>query len=342
MTAPNGDLIQIETGPGEVEALLDELFAKPRRAIMKWSAVTGQTAQVRLAYPGQHLASLVTGMRGRGTAARGVDLVDGSEVKSCSRADQLGQCKNCGAGVLPYVAECPECGGGAIRRKTDSHWIISVKTEQELKQYLEGPRLMLILFDRDISDKSKMRVRAWEVWPREARHAYFVWFLDNYYRQNYLVKVEVGEQPAPCNLHPLKRDFYLMCPVLVFEALIHDADTEHAIPEIVSFVAPTKDRSDLAAEVIPATVLKPGERLALVTGNVDPEVVSRWTRGEIAPGDVRRLLGTSGGGQVLARAIREVDEGAVSLLPRLEKRIKRTPSDYHRRIPGSSWPSNSG
>ena len=88
--------------------------------------------------------------RKRHCGAAGVDLADGSEVKSCSRADQLGACKDadCLSPVLPHEAVCPQCGGSSITRKDDSHWILVIKSKQELDQYLEGPRIVLILFDR--------------------------------------------------------------------------------------------------------------------------------------------------------------------------------------------------
>ena len=46
-------------------------------------------------------------MKGTATGARGNDIVDGSEVKSCCRLDQSDKCKNCNKSVLRNDSECP-------------------------------------------------------------------------------------------------------------------------------------------------------------------------------------------------------------------------------------------
>ena len=114
-----------ETSEGLIKECIKDLYLDPRNLIRKWSQITKQTCQIRMAYPSQHLASVITGIKGVGTAARGDDLSDGSEVKSCSRADQLSECKSCGAKVLVWQKECPICGSIDINIKTDSHWIFS-------------------------------------------------------------------------------------------------------------------------------------------------------------------------------------------------------------------------
>ena len=68
--------------------------------MIKWSSITNQTPNLKIGYPGQHLASLITGISGTGTGARGDDIADGSEVKSCSRVDQVDKCENCKSNVM--------------------------------------------------------------------------------------------------------------------------------------------------------------------------------------------------------------------------------------------------
>jgi hypothetical protein len=188
-----------------VEELLRELFVEPRTAVYKWSKITHQTAQVRLAYPGQHLASVVTGVPGAGTAARGDDLRDGSEVKSCSRADQLGKCNLCSSNVLASLDACPACASKDVERKTDSHWILTVTTDQELDLLLnQVPRVVFVLFDRPAQSANAIQIRIWEVWPGAARHRHLVGFIEDYYLNNYKAKLQSGLKPSPCNLHPLQ------------------------------------------------------------------------------------------------------------------------------------------
>ncbi len=216
-----------ETSPELAETCLRDLYLNPRRSLEKWSKITEQTMQVRLAYPGQHLASVITGVKGAGTAARGDDLSDGTEVKSCSRADQLSECNNCGAKVLAWQEECPDCKSTDINIKTDSHWIINIPSEKELDIYLNHiPRLILILFDRPEQATNIIRVRAWTVNPK---HPYYRAFLEDYYHNNYLKKVQQGRNPAPCNLHPLQYDFHMMEPSLIFEAQVDIDNGEVAI-----------------------------------------------------------------------------------------------------------------
>lgn len=203
-----------------IKECLHDLYIEPRRNLFKWSQITGQTPQVRLAYPGEHLAALITGVEGAGTAARGDDLLDGTEVKSCSRADQLSECRDCGEKVLVWQEECPECESDNINIKTDSHWIFSIRSEKELDLYLNKvPRVILMMFDRESHETDEIRLRAWEVDPDQW---YYRAFLRDYFENNYQVK----SNPAPCNLHPEKYDFYMMEPHLIFHADIDIEDDE--------------------------------------------------------------------------------------------------------------------
>lgn len=323
---PEDRHVTIPTDDALVLALLHDLFLQPRAALLKWSKVTSQTAQVRIAYPGQHLASLVTGVRGAGTAARGDDLLDGSEVKSCSRADQLGSCRECDERVLPFLEECSSCGSSNIVRRQDSHWILSIKSEQELRQYLEMPRIVLVLFDRPPGELAKIRSRIWEIWPTYERHQYFEWFVVDYWENNYKLKRSKGLTPAPLNLHPLKFDFYMMNPVLIFEASI-DVDSHDA--EIMHWVAPTGDRSECQVEVMPSSAVK-RELLQELIIELDDLELAECLYGEITSGEaaqMRREISPD----ILADQLIRITESSRLKLPRPNKRIKLTPPTYTRR-----------
>jgi hypothetical protein len=196
-----------------VEDILQDLFVTPRAAVRKWAERTNQTAQAKTAYVGQHLASVLTAIPGEGTAARGNDLIDGSEVKTCSRADQLGKCRTCGSPVQEWRPACSQCGSTDVNRKTDSHWLFAIRSDAELEQLLRDARVVFILLDRT-HGQSDIRVRAWEVWPNHPDHEYFRAFAEDYYRNNYLVK---AAKAAPANLHPLKFDFLMMNPLRIFQ-----------------------------------------------------------------------------------------------------------------------------
>ena len=110
-----------------------------------------------------------------------------------------------------------------INIKTDSHWIFSIKSEDELHLLLNNiPRMILILFDKESIETDDIRLRAWAIDPK---NKYVREFFNDYFYNNYMKKTN----PAPCNLHPLKFDFVMMKPELIFYA---DIDIENKIIEI--------------------------------------------------------------------------------------------------------------
>ena len=99
----------------QIVEFIEELIIEQRKNCAKWSRITDQTATLRIGYPGQHLASLTTGVKGEKTGARGNDLSDGSEVKSCSRVDQLDKCNECDSPVLRREERCGYCKSTDIK-----------------------------------------------------------------------------------------------------------------------------------------------------------------------------------------------------------------------------------
>lgn len=309
--------------------MLDDLFVKPRALIGKWAEITHQTAQARLAYPGQHLASVVTGVRGTGTAARGEDLEDSSEVKSCSKADQLGSCEACGAPVPAWMEDCPKCSSPEIKRKDDSHWIVSIRRKTELEQLAKTRRVILVLFDRTAASRSDIRVRIWEVWPDDERCGYFKEFISDYYNNNFLKKREAGLEPAPCNLHPLKFDHLMMNPVKVLDAHINSPDRTNAKAHIDFLYPAEADRSELNPEPMPVTALKKGEIPVLASS--DPLRFEHCLRAGKTIADVENALARKDPIRALAPIITDIPWQLRRELPMRQKRIKTTKSTYKRR-----------
>ena len=130
---PNTRLIRIPNGISLVPQLLSNLFIEPRKKAVEWSRITQQTPNMKVGYPGQHLVSLITGMPGERTGARGNDLIDGSEIKSCSRVDQVDECLECKNKVLRIENSCSICGSQNIDRKNDSKWLFTIRSENDLK-----------------------------------------------------------------------------------------------------------------------------------------------------------------------------------------------------------------
>ena len=197
---PNREFITIDNNLELVEQFLNELIVSPKRLLRNWASITNQTPAAKIGYIGQHLASLLTGVKGTRTGARGNDLEDGTEVKSCNKIDQADKCKDCGSRVLRMEAACPNCGSTNIVRKADSKWLFSVKSEDELTQYLNLDRIVLILMDYPrfmCNDFSDIRICAFEIYPKEERMKVFRELISNHYWNIYRPKADKGEKTNP-------------------------------------------------------------------------------------------------------------------------------------------------
>ena len=271
---PDISKVVIDDNLEKIKKFVSEVIISPKKTMKEWSLVTNQTPAVKLGYVGQHLASLITGVPGTGSGARGDDLIDGSEVKSCNKIDQVDKCKECGAHVMRYEITCPECGSEKIDRKDDSKWLFSVRDEHELNQYLNLNRILLILMDYpgfDNGDYSDVRISAFEIYPTEERMKVFRQLIRNHYENIYLPKVtgkmrEGLTKGNPMNLHPFSYQFYKCNPVKVFECIIKDIDSEPVIQiDESAFVTPKKERdSSMQSILMPTTLLKDSEWDALI------------------------------------------------------------------------------
>ena len=72
---PKNELVTISDNINLIKKLISELVLNPRLKALEWSKLTKQTPNMKIGYPGQHLASLVVGMEGTKTGARGMILL---------------------------------------------------------------------------------------------------------------------------------------------------------------------------------------------------------------------------------------------------------------------------
>jgi len=278
------ELITILDNEEKIKALLSDLVLMPRIKALEWSRLTKQTPNMKIGYPGQHLASVITGIEGSRTGARGDDLRDGTEVKSCSRVDQLDTCKSCNEKVLRIENICPACGSSNIKRMDDSKWLFSIKSELELKLLTETvKRVFLTIADYpnfEDGDFSTIRFQAFEIWNDNDRHKYFKTIMSNYYHKIFLehIKLNPNKTPAPKNFWPFSYQFYLCNPVKVFSCIIKNANTE---PEIIieSLISPDYDRSLLEAEKMPTSLLSLEELQSLVKNIPEAKLKSQISEG---------------------------------------------------------------
>jgi hypothetical protein len=277
---------------GTVEAserLLRDLYIDLRIKLSNWAAVTHQTAQARMGYIGQHLTSVVTGLRGGKSGARGYDLIhpDGSysEIKTCSRVDQLGTCFTCGEPVASIEKVC-KCGCEQIVRKDDSKWLIGIHHDDEFASIL-NPRfyyLFLVDFEK-FADPTDIRASIWQVDPKLPG---FALCMIDYYKN---IRAASASK-APFNLWPYSLKFALMQPLLIYHSVIRSdniietkrfpgRDSPLQYPILLSKFA----RSELPVEVIHEVARKFGmnpfgpsmskaSMLALLDSHVQSQQVS--------------------------------------------------------------------
>lgn len=130
-----------------LEDLFVDFFVEQWRVLLKWAALTGQSAQVDTGYIAQHVASIVLAEPGQGFKGKGVDLLDGTEVKS--------------AAILSGV-DRPRWNHN-MGKISDDKTRLAKGQNPVWQQYLDLPNAFYLLFDRVVSDSSELvlRVRAW-------------------------------------------------------------------------------------------------------------------------------------------------------------------------------------
>lgn len=272
---PNKKFITLKTDQQLIEKFIIEVIIKPRLKILEWSNFTKQTPGLKIGYPAQHLASLLTGNEGRRTAARGDDLADGSEVKGCSRTDQLDNCTECKNKVLRLEIKCSFCGSEKINRMADSKWLLSVRSTDELDLYKNKiDRFIFILFDYPFFNENNFdiwRIQAFEIWPKFS--SCFRELLNAYYENIYKAHIEKtpNKTPAPKNFWPYSFQFYKCSPIKIFESIINDVNNNPTI-KTNFFAKPLLDRSQILTEKMPSDLLTTEEVISLIITN---EILSK-------------------------------------------------------------------
>lgn len=277
---PNTKLITISNNEEQIVDFIKEMLLQPRYAAHKWAKITNQTPNLKLGYPGQHLASLILGMEGNATGARGEDICDGSEVKSCSKVDQSDKCKDCGENVLRSENTCKNCNSTNIKRNNDSKWLITVRSEDELRMHLkETPRFVFIVTDYpefENNNYDDIRIRAFEVWVQSDRCKNFRTLLDNYYHYIYEehIKKNPNRTPAPKNIFPDNFPFYMCNPIKIFECNIMDSLSRNPKPIINHYVKPYESRLNIKSEIMPVSLLSLYEIEILKQHGIDVEHIA--------------------------------------------------------------------
>lgn len=212
--------------PAQVVDCLKDLVIEPRKKAIKWSKITRQTPNLKLAYPSQHIVSLFTGINGTGTAARGDDLVDGSEIKTCSLIDQLDVCKKCKTKVMRYENTCISCGSSEITRKKDSNWIIPIRSEADLLKIKEKD-IYFVLYDYLHGDFNDIICSVYKVSGEVLAHELGMYYERMFTQIPDMMKpFHTEKYAAPKNLYPYSKEFESLSPDLIGEILVINASDE--------------------------------------------------------------------------------------------------------------------
>ncbi|HRN90067.1 MAG TPA: MamI family restriction endonuclease [Candidatus Saccharibacteria bacterium] len=328
---PQKNKVVIDKNKERIEELLFDLVLNPRLSLIKWSSITRQTPNIKIGYPGQHLASLITGVEGDRSGARGHDLRDGTEVKSCSRIDQLDKCNSCGYPVARLENECSNCSSENIKRNNDSKWLFTVRTPEELSQLTSGlERVLLMIGDYpnfDSGDYETLRFQAFEIWPKNPRNARFAEIISNYYEKIYLghKQKNPNSNPAPKNFWPYQYQFYMCNPIKTFSCTVKNSETTPEI-EIDYFFEPGESRENLDSEIMPAEILTKDEFDFVINAAKDAEL-QKVINNQLPASEFRGL-----GRDDQLRNIRGIDESLRSYLPlRDTDKISTAKNTYSRR-----------
>jgi hypothetical protein len=133
-----------------LEDLFVDFFVTQWKVLLKWAALTGQSSQVDTGYIAQHIASILLAEPGQGFRGKGLDLLDGSEVKSAAILSGVDRPRwNHNMGTLAQDA----------KRQREGRPTVS-------EEYLASPNVFYLLFDRVVYDDPSsaeltLRVRGW-------------------------------------------------------------------------------------------------------------------------------------------------------------------------------------
>ena len=238
-----------------IKQIIYDMIIQPTQTYHKWAKITKQTEHPASGYSAQHIVSLLIGENGTKSAARGLDIESGSEIKTCCIVGQTDTCKNCKARVYKTETNCGSCKSDKIKRNKDSKWLFAVHSSDDIDKLCKSERILLFLEDYPEFDKNnfnKIRLQLYEIYPNKAIHKNFKKILNQYYDDIYLENKKKNKRPAPKNFWPYKYEFYMCLPLLTFCATIDNIYTATAENVIIDkYIGSKVDRSTIDPELMP-------------------------------------------------------------------------------------------
>lgn len=116
---------------------LYEQIIVQRQSLATWGFVTGQAMQIDSGYIAQHLVSLIAKVPGQSMRGKGIDLMDGSEVKSANFLDSLDQ-----------------------KNSSNPRWNFPCNNMQDVLKFKDNENIYLVSID--LNTHGFFRIRIWK------------------------------------------------------------------------------------------------------------------------------------------------------------------------------------
>ena len=89
---------------------------------------------------------------------------------------------------------CPKCNkNDKIKRNNDSKWLLTIRSEDDLKKYLKLDRLVLIIEEYpkfNENNYDNIAIKVYEIYPKKEQCKHFKSILMDYYENIYLTNVK--------------------------------------------------------------------------------------------------------------------------------------------------------
>lgn len=127
-----------------IKIVIENIIVQNKILMNKLQKITNQPAQLDSGYIGQHLVSIVTKIKGGGFRGKGLDLSDGSEIKTANFLDSLD-----------------------AHNQVAPRWNFQANSREEIDSFLTYPSIYLVSID---NPSGYYRFRIWKTIPQKNYH----------------------------------------------------------------------------------------------------------------------------------------------------------------------------
>lgn len=124
-----------------IKLIIEDIIVRNKDLMNHLQKITNQPAQLDSGYIGQHLVSIVTKIKGGGFRGKGLDLSDGSEVKTANFLDSLD-----------------------AHNQVAPRWNFQANSMSEIECFLKYPAIYLVSID---NPDNYFRFRIWKTIPND-------------------------------------------------------------------------------------------------------------------------------------------------------------------------------